>query len=135
MKCLRNVLRDWLGIDDLSKKLAVQEDAISTLVDDVVRLENTASQINGRLSDCVEKVDAMSSVFTEYFRVDADVGYRGSNTIVLTGIYRGKGYVQFYDVDNGHFKFLVERLRTMKKCNLIRTLDAPQGFVGSFDIK
>ena len=70
----------------------------------------------------------------EYTRVDADVGLRGNNTIILTGVYRNKGYVQFYDIGEGEFNMLVEQLREMKKHALIRNIDAPPSFHGVFDL-
>ncbi len=70
----------------------------------------------------------------EYTRVDADIGVRGNNTIVLTGVYRGSAYVRFYDVGDGEFHKLIEQLKHMKDHCLIRHLDAPPSFHGTFEI-
>ncbi len=128
MKCLKNTLRKWLGVDDAYQK-------ISNLEDQVKRLQNFDDVLEQRIRSVDSEVSAVIRVTSEYFRVDADVGHRGNNTIILTGIYRGKGYVQFYDVGQGEFKFMVERMRDMKRCNLIRTVDATMNFTGYFDIK
>jgi hypothetical protein len=70
----------------------------------------------------------------EYTRVDADVGFRGNNTIILTGVYLNRAYVQFYDLGDGEFQRLVRHLKEMKDHALIRNIDAPPAFRGMFDI-
>lgn len=70
----------------------------------------------------------------EYTRVDADVGFRGNNTVVLTGVYRRKAYVQFFDMGDGEFERLAEMLRDMRKHSLIRHIDKPPTFHGVFDL-
>lgn len=70
----------------------------------------------------------------EYTRVDADVGIRGNNTIVLTGVYRKRAFVRFYDIGDGEFMRLVEQMKAMKDHSLIRHVDAPPQFMSSFEI-
>lgn len=70
----------------------------------------------------------------EYTRVDADIGFRGNNTIVLTGVYRRKGYVKFYDMGDGEFESLVEQFIHMRKYSLVRHIDKPPSFHGTFDL-
>ena len=71
----------------------------------------------------------------EFARMDADVGFRGNNTIILTGVYRNRAYVQFYDVGDGEFRHLVEEMRDRHKHFLIRHVDQPMHFHGGFDVK
>ena len=70
----------------------------------------------------------------QYTRVDADVGIRGNNTIILTGVYRRRAYVKFYDMGDANFIDLVEQLKEMRKHSLIRHIDAPPNFKGVFDL-
>lgn len=70
--------------------------------------------------------------FKKHTRVDADVGFRSNNTIILTGVYRNKAYVHFYDLGDGEFLSLVEQLKNMKKYAYIRNIDAPIPFKGMF---
>ncbi|MCK5613718.1 hypothetical protein KAR91_68270 [Candidatus Pacearchaeota archaeon] len=70
----------------------------------------------------------------EFTRVDADVGVRGNNTIILTGVFRNKAYVKFYDMGDGEFKRLALQLQDMRKYSLIRHIDKPMAFSGTFDI-
>ena len=70
----------------------------------------------------------------EYTRVDADVGIRGNNTIILTGVYHKRAFVRFYDMGDGEFQRLVDMVRSMKDHALIRHIDTPPGFCGSFKI-
>ena len=61
--------------------------------------------------------------------VDGDVSVleatRGNNTIIMTGIYRGKPYVKFYDIEAAEFKSIVEHYQKLRKTNVIRHLDSP----------
>jgi len=84
----------------------------------------------------VQELDRHLKWLQENARMDADVGFshRGNNTIILTGIYRGRAYVQFYDMGNGEFERLVEQMRDMKKYALIRHVDAPPMFKAAFDL-
>lgn len=70
----------------------------------------------------------------DYTRVDADMGVRGHNTIILTGVYRNKAYVRFYDVKGDDFAGFVEHLRDLKGHALIRNIDHPPTFHGVFDL-
>ncbi len=66
-------------------------------------------------------------------RHDVDISYRGRCTVVLTGVYRSKGFVSFYDVEMDEFKYFVEHFRGRK--NLIRNIDDPLHFYrGSFEL-
>ncbi len=70
----------------------------------------------------------------DYTCVDADIGIRSNNTIILTGIYKRRAYVHFYDMGSEEFEETVERLRRMKDHCLIRNIDAPANFRGMFNI-
>ena len=70
----------------------------------------------------------------EYTRVDADIGFRGNNTVILTGVYGNKAYVHFYDLGNAEFISLVDQLKEMRQHALIRNLDCPYEFKGMFEI-
>lgn len=100
----------------------------------IIQLENEnrvlRSEIQSHRKFVIEKIGELK----EYTRVDADIGIRGNNTIVLTGVYRNKGFVRFYDLGDGEFEKLVEQLRYMKDNALIRNLDEPPNFQGIFEI-
>lgn len=93
---------------------------------------------NIRLRSYVERheryIDRKVEELKDYTRVDADIGIRGNNTIVLTGVYRNKGFVRFYDMGDGEFKKLVEQLQYMRDHCLIRHIDEPPSFHGTFDL-
>ncbi|MCP4304700.1 MAG: hypothetical protein GY788_07455 [bacterium] len=93
---------------------------------------------NKRLREVVQAhgnfVSEKIAELQEYTRVDADIGFRGNNTIILTGVYRNRAYVQFYDLEDGEFRDLVEHLKDKKDHALIRNIDAPLAFRGMFEI-
>jgi hypothetical protein len=100
----------------------------------ITQLENENKVLRSQLQSHREYVSEKIGELKEYTRVDADVGFRGNNTIVLTGVYRNKAFVRFYDLGDGEFKALVEQLKYMNDHALIRHLDAPPSFHGTFEI-
>lgn len=93
---------------------------------------------NIRLRSYVERheryVDRKVEELKDYTRVDADIGIRGNNTIVLTGVYKNQGFVRFYDIGDGEFKKLVDQMDHMRDHCLIRHIDKPLNFHGTFDL-
>jgi len=113
MKSLCQWVREKMGVTALERENKFMRDEL-------------ASQAR-RIADRIAELDDLT-------RMDADVGFRGDCTIILTGVYRGRGYVQFYDVPHEQFRDYVERLQYGKKNNLIRHVDAPMGFKAAFDL-
>ena len=132
MDWLKNKLRVWLGINKSDYELSKLDKSILNRLEQV---NNKVDHLAPRLEQARSDIAVLTRLLNEYLRVDADIGHRGANTIVLTGVLRGKGYVQFYDVSSDEFINIVERMRDMHKCNLIRNLDAPHNFSGNFEFK
>lgn len=89
---------------------------------------------NNRLEIQRQYIKETLEELKKYTRVDADVGIRGNNTIILTGVYKRQAYIRFYDLGNGEFEYLVKMLKSMKDHALIRHIDAPPDFRGFFDL-
>lgn len=100
----------------------------------ITQLENENKALRLKLNEHADFVDRKVSELMEYTRVDADVGFRGNNTIVLTGVYRNRAFVQFYDMGDREFESLVKQLKHMKDHALIRHVDSPPSFRGTFEI-
>lgn len=100
----------------------------------ILALEHKNTELRNQLQLHKDFVTTKIAELKEYTRVDADVGFRGNNTVILTGVYRNRAYVQFYDLGDGEFARLVEHLKDMRSHALIRHIDAPPSFRGSFEI-
>jgi hypothetical protein len=100
----------------------------------ILDLAQENAELRRQLQSHRDFVSAKVAELKDYTRVDADVGIRGNNTIILTGVYRNRAYVQFYDLGDGEFVRLVEHLKDMKGHALIRHIDAPPQFKGMFEI-
>lgn len=102
----------------------------------VDKLQAELKSLKAQLSEHKTYVEQTVHHFTEHTRVDVDIGFRGNNTVVLTGVLKGKGFVEFYDIDNREFENLVERMKYLRKGHLIRHIDEPVGvnFKGYFKI-
>jgi hypothetical protein len=94
----------------------------------VDKLQAELRSLKVQLSEHKTYVEQKVHHFTEHTRVDADIGFRGNNTVVLTGIFKGKGFVEFYDIDTREFENLVERMKYLRKEHLIRNIDQPTSF-------
>ncbi len=94
--------------------------------------ENRAlrAQLKSHANYVVDKMAELKA----YTRVDADMGMRGNNTIILTGVYKKRAFVKFYDVGDGEFRLLAEHLQRLKGHALIRHVDRPPPFQGGFDL-
>lgn len=60
--------------------------------------------------------------------VSVDMGIRGPSTVIVTGIYKNKEYVEVFDVTGEDFNYLINMLRDMQKHHRIKSIDAPYGF-------
>ena len=100
----------------------------------ITALENENKILNEAVKAHKQFVVQKITDLKEYTRVDADVGIRGNNTIILTGVYRNRAFVRFYDMGDGEFIRLVEQMKEMREHSLIRHIDAPPSFIGSFEL-
>lgn len=110
---IKRAIRKFIGIED-----------------DVERSERQIEDIKNGLSACGKK-------FEEYDKLknmDIDASFRGDCTVVLTGIFKGKGYVRFYDITQKEFEHLVLDYQERRKHSLIRNVDAPPQFYGAFKL-
>lgn len=113
LSIIKQKLKVWLGIVELEQKQMMFR----------VKLNNHQSFVLDRMKE-----------LKAYTRVDADLGIRGNNTIILTGVYRNKAYVKFYDLGDGEFLKLIEQMKHMQDHCLIRNVDAPPSFHNTFNI-
>jgi len=124
MKWLRNKLQAWLGVHDLEAENAALRNEIA--------MERTRNDQQRRIIE--EHLNRMR----KWTKVDVDVAghRRGWNTVILTGVFRGQGFVRFYDVKAEEFEHLVLQLREMKRFAGLRVVDQPIGMKGgAFDLR
>ena len=117
---IKKWLKDKLGISKLEERIISLHSEVRYLQEE---LDHQSKYITSKVAE-----------LKEYTRVDADVGMRGNNTIILTGVYHKQAYVHFYDMGDGEFERLVNQLRDMKDHALIRNIDSPPNFHGMFNL-
>lgn len=110
---MKNLLKKWLGIQ---------------------KLEDENKQLRSQIQYHRNFVERKMSELKAYTKVDADIGYRSNNTIILTGVYKKRAFVKFYDLGDGEFERMVDQLKDMNHHALIRNIDAPPMFHGTFEI-
>jgi CRP-like cAMP-binding protein len=111
---IKKKIKSWLGITALEME-----------IDHLRGVINTEQK---RIARRIEELDNLT-------REDIDIGFRGKNTIILTGVYRGRGYVEFYDMSDYDFAEVVKMYQDRRKRNLLRVVDGPPFVSGAFDIR
>lgn len=88
-------------------------------------------QVEVRNLNCrVELVRKVHDLLTA--DVDLAPTERTRSSVILTGMYRGRGFVQVYDMGEGEFRHLVEQMRDMKRGGYLRNVDHPPTFNASY---
>lgn len=106
---------------------------ISVLESRVDYLEGEVKLLEERVLRYKQYVDNHIKELERYTAVDADISRSGSS-IILTGVYKGKGYVRFYDLSQEDFIHFVETVKWMTKEKALRVVDKPYWFNGSFEL-
>lgn len=73
------------------------------------------------------------SFIKERTDVSADIGVRGPSTIILTGIYKNREYVEIFDMPQKDFNHFVQHLKELKKYHQVKSIDAPYGMRAVID--
>lgn len=110
---LKGLVKKWLGV--------------STLAAEIDHLRAEQEHERNRLTKRISELDKLTAI-------DADVGFRGPCTVVLTGVYRGRGYVKFLDMPIDEFEHFVQRCRALERRSLMRNVDVPPQWQAAFDL-
>ena len=111
---LKNLLKKWLGVSVLEAENLYLRRVIASQAD--------------RITDRIAELDKLTAM-------DVDVGFRGPCTIILSGVFHGRGYVSFYDVDHKEFQDLVNEFKYRRKLGHLRNVDnVPRYAGGSFEV-
>lgn len=109
---IKRTLRRWLGIHALE-------------------LEN--KRLREHLVAVQDRVDYRFEELDKLTAMDVDVGLRGPCSIILSGVYRGRGYVKFYEMAHAEFQHMVRDFQQSRSRNLLRNLDdVSRMYSGSF---
>jgi len=131
---IKKWLKKKLGIIDLEEHIKQLQKEVEDNKQYTTSLEKQIEPIRKDVLYESQRIEKTLTQLKEFTKVDADVGVISNNTIILTGVYHNKAYVQFYDLGNGEFGRLVEQLKDMKDHALIRNIDSPPAFHGMFKI-
>lgn len=99
---IRDALKKWLGVFDLESENKRLKLIISKQVD--------------RITNRISELDKLTEV-------DVDIGARGPCTVILSGVFRGRGYVSFYEMDHEEFEYMVDEFRHRRKSGHLRNID------------
>ena len=126
---------DKLGITAILEEQKVLKQKLDKLEEDIVTLKRDLCIAETNYSNSVTTNERVLDELNRLTAVDVDTAcLRGNNTVILTGVLRGKGYVQFYDMGTKDFSNVASQLRDMQKHQWIRNIDSPINFKGTFDL-
>ncbi len=134
-KWLKKHLEKGLGIPEIVEQNRLLKDKVQMLDELATALgrDLNVATINYERSNKKNRL-----VLEELHRltaVDVDTACRrGNNTVIVTGVLRGKGYVNFYDMGEREFRDIAQMLRSMGRDKWIRNIDSPFDFKGSFEL-
>lgn len=106
------------------KSLRYWFNALRELVSTKRRTERLQDEVNNLKIAYRELLDKQHKL-DKLLAVDVSVSNRGECTVILTGAYRGRGYVQVYDMHAEDFEYFVRLTQDMRKKKVIRSIDAP----------
>lgn len=104
-------LRNWFSA---LRELVSTERRTARLQDEVINLKIAYRE----LLDKQHELDKLLAI-------DVSVSNRSECTVILTGAYQGRGYVQVYDMHPEDFEYFVRLTQDMRKKKVIRSIDAP----------
>lgn len=115
IKKLKATLKTWLGVTAVEEK---NKSLSQQLLSQQIQLREAIAELK------------------DYTRVDADISpyRRGECSVIVTGVYRNKGFVSFYDMSSRELSEVVDFIKHKERHALVRNIDAPSGFRQSFDI-
>lgn len=101
----------------------------------ITTLEEENKYLRSELVRTQTKIDKQIHELDNLTRIDGDMGVRGPCTIILSGVWRGRGYVKFYEMDHREFQRTVKMYQDMRKHNVLRNIDTIPGYRGgSFEM-
>ena len=109
-------IKSKLGIIDINKELMNIRHEIKDL-ENAILAESEAIE---RSLDQLKKFTKMD--------VDLNVVERDGNTVIFTGYYNNKQWVEFVDLSRADFNQAIDYIRSMKKHSDLRIVDAPINF-------
>lgn len=122
-----NWFRELLGINANYDLIRCLQRDNSELVSKMIELRGALENVDQKVRDKIQELDSLA-------KMDIDGHHRGQNSVILTGVFRGRGYIQFYDVSDSEFRYLVEDFRQRRRHSMVRNIDVHPQFGGSFGI-
>lgn len=77
-----------------------QKLGITALETRVAELQKANERLYQELREVKTVSDNASRIVEEHTRIDADIDIRGGSWVVVSGVWRGKGYVRSYRIDD-----------------------------------
>ena len=117
-----------LGLTDVIANIAKQQAEVEKTRDEAYKHIHEADRLNQQTRMIVDDIRRVTAI-----DVDVAMMPQQPNTIILTGRFKGRAYVDFYDVTPETFDDLVNHLKDLKQWGQVRNLDAPPAFSAFFE--
>ena len=106
------MIKRVLGFIKLVIRVAQNYDTEQTILKDTLRGHST-------------RIGNIAALLRDMTEVNADIGPRETNSIIVIGRYKGRDYIQTFVFPPDAFHDVVDRLRNMQNLHTINVVDAP----------
>lgn len=95
------------------------------------QLKEARQELEMYYSSNLTRIRVLQSQIRDIHRhttLDADIGHRGECTVIMIGRFRGRDYVQSYDMSVSEFSDYAKYMEDAAKRRVIRVVDKPPMF-------
>jgi len=97
------------------------------------KLKYIVTNYDRELLRVTRKVEQLEKVIADRTNIGVDVGFRDAHHVIVVGKYKGKDYIQTFDLREPELNMLVDKLRDMSKYGNVKRVDAPPIFKAVFE--
>ena len=132
---LRLKLIQFLGLTGVLADICKRRDEVEKIHVEADRLRCEAAQIQADAKELHAQATALVKWVRERTNIDVDVSMRPGqpNTIILSGLYRGRAYINVFEIKTEDMYDLIRHLKDLQQWGQVRHLDAPPTFHALFE--
>tara|TARA_R110000803_G_scaffold67241_4_gene128920 strand:- start:862 stop:1236 length:375 start_codon:yes stop_codon:yes gene_type:complete len=114
---MSKLIKWFKALNRIVKSYDEQIDVLNKQATETLRVADYSNGIANQAREFVKQATTL----------DADVHVRGSNTIIVTGRFRGNDYIQTFDLGDKDFEYTIRMFRDMARSHQVRKIDCPPG--------
>lgn len=132
---VRFKLLQFLGLTGVLADICKRRDEVEKIYAEAERRRCEAAQLQADAKELHAQATALMKWVQERTTIDVDVSMRRGqpNTIILSGLYRDRAYVNVFEIETEDMHDLIRYLKDLQQWGQVRHLDAPPTFRALFE--